>query len=101
MANLIPSPDIDPVTRRRLPGYLTGLPTLADWHQHAACTGVDTELFFPATRGQAEHARTICASCPVTEPCRAHAETMPEAYGVWGGTTPRERGWNYEPVAHS
>ncbi|MFF3062816.1 WhiB family transcriptional regulator [Streptomyces sp. NPDC057909] len=95
MTNSISSTDIAPVASRRLSDYRTGLSGRADWQQRAACIGADVELFFPTIRGQAERAQAVCASCPVAESCRTHAETMPEPYGIWGGTTARDRGWNY------
>ncbi|MFJ7305906.1 WhiB family transcriptional regulator [Streptomyces sp. NPDC099088] len=87
--------DLDPITRRRLPRYLTGLPSLTDWHQQAACAGIDTGLFFPAHRSQADAAQTICRRCPVVRQCRDHAERLPEYFGIWGGMTAGERGWNH------
>ncbi|WP_414170643.1 WhiB family transcriptional regulator [Streptoverticillium reticulum] len=35
----------------------------------------------------------ICAACPVME-CREHAAAVPEPFGIWGGTTPQQRGWD-------
>ncbi|MET7551874.1 WhiB family transcriptional regulator [Streptomyces sp. NPDC005500] len=86
---------LDPISRRRLPNYLTGLPSLSDWHQEAACAGFDTELFFPVKRGQAEAAVAICRRCPVVRRCHEHAMQLPESFGVWGGTAARERGWTH------
>lgn len=97
MTHSISSPLIDPLSRRRLPAYLLGADDLARWHWRGACVGVDSELFFPGGRFQeleAEPAREICAGCPVRIECREHADSAPEPYGIWGGATPRERGWN-------
>ncbi len=97
MTRPIRSDGIDPISRRRLPVYLTGLDSLADWHGDAACAGVDAEQFFPTGRGQARQAllaQRICAECPVADQCREHALTLPEPFGVWGGMTARERGWD-------
>ena len=51
-----------------------------DWQMHAACRGVDSEMFFhpEGERGGAKEARereakALCASCPVLMQCRAHA----------------------------
>ncbi|MEV6332429.1 WhiB family transcriptional regulator [Streptomyces sp. NPDC051909] len=87
-------PDLDPVSGRRLPYYLSGLASLTEWHQQAGCRGLDTEIFFPTTKGENSQAQAICASCPVTHACRSHAESMPEAFGIWGGRTARERGYD-------
>ncbi|AVH61319.1 WhiB family transcriptional regulator [Streptomyces dengpaensis] len=36
-------------------------------------------------------ARELCAGCGYLEACRAYVLDNPELYGVWGGTTRRER----------
>lgn len=36
-------------------------------------------------------ALAICATCPVIGPCRETSAHEP--WGVWGGTTPEERGY--------
>jgi WhiB family redox-sensing transcriptional regulator len=36
-------------------------------------------------------ARELCAGCGHLEACRAYGLENPELYGVWGGTTRRER----------
>lgn len=71
---------------------------MADWRRHAACAGVDPELFFPVgTTGaalvQAEEARSICRRCWVQEECLDDALT-PQRYepeGIWGGLDQVER----------
>lgn len=55
-----------------------------DWRDHAACQGKPAEWWFP-TDGFADHAKIICAQCPVAEPCLAHAIANRERHGVWGG----------------
>jgi WhiB family redox-sensing transcriptional regulator len=69
-----------------------------DWRAAAACRLADTSLFFGperelvgARRLREQQAKAICATCPVLEPCRAHALVHREPYGVWGGLTERER----------
>lgn len=70
------------------------------WQELAACRETDTEWFFFEDREQGEErspnrndlAKTVCARCPVIRECLAHALAVPEPYGVWGGTTPKERG---------
>lgn len=61
------------------------------WWDHAACRGMDTNLFFPDTRrnGPAQNARTraaldACAHCPVRIQCAREAERT-HATGIWGG----------------
>jgi WhiB family transcriptional regulator, redox-sensing transcriptional regulator len=64
------------------------------WQQDAACRCGPVEVFFgpegekPAERQERElRAVEICAGCPVRQECQRHAVRLPEAYGVWGGTT--------------
>lgn len=71
---------------------------LWDWQESAACRGIDSARFFSPTgeRGEARRrreqlARAICAECPVQKECARFALSIGEEYGIWGGTTDRER----------
>ena len=61
------------------------------WTARAACRGLDTGTFYPATPEQEAEALAICATCPVREQCLEQALRDREQYGVWGGTTPEQR----------
>jgi WhiB family redox-sensing transcriptional regulator len=66
------------------------------WHDNAACQGVDPDLFFPVgTTGpalsQLNHAKEVCANCPVQRLCLEWAMTTGIDHGVWGGTSEEER----------
>jgi len=66
------------------------------WRLHGACRGADPELFFPEGGGwraaeQELAAKRVCDSCLVRKACLTWALTVPEAEGIWGGTTPVER----------
>ncbi len=61
------------------------------WQDRAACSGVDPELFFPAKGESLAPAKAICAGCPVRVECLEYALTHNERYGIWGGTSERER----------
>ncbi|WP_051574295.1 WhiB family transcriptional regulator [Mycobacterium sp. URHB0044] len=67
------------------------------WQQRGRCLDLPSDVFFPedATRrnrrAHEERAKRICLDCPVITECREHAMRTPEAYGIWGATTPRER----------
>ncbi len=63
----------------------------ATWRKHAACQGIDPEVFYPVTDEEAEEAKAICDQCVVREACLEHALAHREREGVWGGTTERER----------
>lgn len=45
----------------------------------------------PAREEREQQAKAVCARCPVITECGAHALTVKEAYGVWGGLTEHER----------
>lgn len=70
------------------------------WRRRAACTGMSRDnfdLFVPTgTPGAAtaayNRAKRICAACPVADDCYQYAVDEGIVYGVWGGTTPNERG---------
>jgi WhiB family redox-sensing transcriptional regulator len=62
-----------------------------DWIEHAACRGLDPDLFHP-DRGEAiQPAKQVCATCPVRQPCLDYALAMKIQHGVWGGLSERER----------
>lgn len=61
------------------------------WHTRAACRGLDPDVFFPERGEPVREAKAICATCPVQSQCLAHAIDNVERWGVWGGTTDRQR----------
>lgn len=68
------------------------IPETGWWH-HAACKGMDTEIWFPGhgydTRWN--RARKICMQCPVRTLCLNDAIKHNDEYGMFGGLTPTER----------
>jgi WhiB family redox-sensing transcriptional regulator len=71
------------------------------WHEQAACSGLDTNIFYPdyMLRGQTikraeDRAKAICQDCPVRLKCLTDAIERNDVYGIQGGTTPKERGIN-------
>ena len=69
-----------------------------DWQERGACRDENPSLFFapdhesPHQRRLREYAaKAICSHCPVRAACRAYAVQSGELYGIWGGTTERER----------
>jgi WhiB family redox-sensing transcriptional regulator len=61
------------------------------WQERGACRGVDPALFFPGRGESTAQARAVCATCPVAAECLEHALTKTERFGIWGGTSERER----------
>lgn len=62
-----------------------------DWQAYARCTEVDPEIFFPERGGSSKAARAVCADCPVKMECLEYALNNKEQFGIWGGTSERER----------
>lgn len=58
-----------------------------NWKYHAACKGMDTELFFGEKGANID--RTVCEECPVQQECLEFG--LDEKFGVWGGKSVRER----------
>jgi len=61
------------------------------WRQHAACRGVDPEVFYPVSDDEAETPKAICGACSARHGCLDWALTNKERDGVWGGATEKER----------
>ncbi len=90
-----------PPTASRLP---RALQRNWGWQFNAACREVDARIFFhPFGERGADHeardqaAKTVCARCPVREPCLRFALDANEPYGIWGGLTVKER-MSYGPA---
>ena len=62
-----------------------------EWQSNARCAGVDPEIFFPERGGSSRAARAVCAVCPVRLECLEYALNNKEQFGIWGGTSERER----------
>ena len=63
------------------------------WMRHGACVDSHPDLFFPDEKSTAAYddARAVCAVCVVRVACLEYALARHERFGMWGGTTPRER----------
>lgn len=48
-------------------------------------------MWFPDKGESTKAAKKICKKCPVTETCKEFAVNNIEVYGIWGGTSDRER----------
>jgi WhiB family redox-sensing transcriptional regulator len=61
------------------------------WAVFSACRTADPSMFFGATRADERAALVVCSTCAVKEECLEFALGTRERFGVWGGTTERER----------
>jgi WhiB family redox-sensing transcriptional regulator len=104
-ASIHPVHGANALLRRRILGDLPD-----DWMRRAACRGHPRpDIFSPPParadttikRSKAERrrriiiaeAKTVCRRCEVADRCLAYADAAGERYGIWGGKTPRERGF--------
>lgn len=65
-------------------------PTPAFWSE-GACHDVPADWFHPERGESTTDAKTVCATCPVRVPCLTWALDNHEKFGIWGGTSERER----------
>lgn len=72
-----------------------------EWRSRAACVGMSHQTYVPffnegrgqATVNQIATAKRVCASCPVAVECDRYAVDNGIRFGIWGGRTPRDRGF--------
>lgn len=87
-ADVITGSDPDAIRHdlvRRLVASLPG------WHDHAACLGQPSRLFFLERGDDPTPARTMCAACPVRVDCLDYAIANDVDAGIWGGMSPAAR----------
>lgn len=61
------------------------------WTDSAICRQTDPEAFFPDQGGSTLEAKRVCMGCDVRAECLDYALRNNERFGVWGGTSERER----------
>lgn len=66
------------------------------WVKRAKCRGVSLEVFFPSsvTEDRYDLAKSVCASCDVTDECLGLVIDLPDhddRFGIFGGLSPHER----------
>ena len=68
-------------------------PVAPRWQERARCQEADIGVFYPPrmTDQTAEPAKRLCQGCPVRESCLRFALATGDRYGIFGGTTPKER----------
>lgn len=65
-----------------------------DWVDEGLCRGQGARsdrVFFPERGGSTREAKTMCRQCPVQPQCLNYALRTNQKFGIWGGTTERER----------
>jgi WhiB family redox-sensing transcriptional regulator len=83
----MPAP-IQPEATFDEPGDLFASPAFMDL---GSCRGMDPDVFFPDRGESLAPAKAICAECIVRDECLEFALDQGERFGVWGGTSERER----------
>jgi WhiB family transcriptional regulator, redox-sensing transcriptional regulator len=68
-----------------------GSPDGVRWMRDGLCAQTDPDAFFPGKGEPTGPAKAVCLACPVRTECLAYALDRDERFGVWGGTSPRER----------
>lgn len=66
------------------------IPERPAWMLQAACRGM-TAVMYPGQGADVRPALAICSGCPVREPCLKYALDNVERFGIFGGTTEKER----------
>lgn len=61
------------------------------WQDYANCLGVDPDLFYPERGASTREAKEVCRGCAVSYECLEYALLNGEKFGIWGGTSERER----------
>ena len=61
------------------------------WQDRALCAQTDPEAFFPEKGGSVREAKAVCRSCEVRIECLDYALENDIRFGIWGGTSERER----------
>jgi WhiB family redox-sensing transcriptional regulator len=64
---------------------------LLGWMSDALCAEVGGDQWFPEAGEPTEPAKRVCRQCPVKAECLDYAVENKIRFGVWGGTSERER----------
>jgi WhiB family transcriptional regulator, redox-sensing transcriptional regulator len=55
------------------------------------CLGIDPDLFVTEDPHLVRQTKRVCSGCPAKELCFEYAVERPALFGVWGGSSYRER----------
>lgn len=64
---------------------------MLEWQQRARCRGLDPDQFFVRGAARSRPVLRICERCPVRQQCLEYAVANGVEFGIWGGTTERQR----------
>ena len=70
-----------------------------NWGVYAACKGKPSEWWFADKYNTTEGkiftimAKQVCETCTVKAQCLQLSRENDESFGIWGGLTPKERGY--------
>lgn len=90
----------EPAPREEPLEFLNMANLYPEWHLRASCNDTSDSLFFgsnepdmrpPYTLGEIKRARSLCADCPVFRDCLRSSLENREAFGVWAGSTSKQR----------
>lgn len=87
--------DVERKAKEGLPSR-TALPGARPWADRAACRDRPELDWFPESQSaqelaMAEMAKEVCRCCPVAQECLDYALDSGEKFGIWGGSSSRER----------
>jgi WhiB family redox-sensing transcriptional regulator len=71
-----------------------------DWWDGAECRGIGYGVFFgeDGAHTSLKEARQLCGACPVARKCLEHALLAQEEYGIWAGTSARNRAYMIKAI---
>ena len=61
------------------------------WMGRANCQGLHPNLFFPTRGASTREAKEVCHGCVVRDDCLEYAFNTRQKFGIWGGTSERQR----------
>lgn len=70
---------------------MSAKPPGTEWLALRACADMPVAVFFPEDSHGVTRAKAICATCPVRVDCLQSAMDNDERFGIWGGTSERQR----------
>lgn len=67
------------------------VPLTKNWRDRAKCYGRETDWFYPNRGANTAEVKEFCQECEVINECFTVAIFDLEKFGIWGGTSERER----------